>query len=205
MLNELKNEVFVAATEQIEGVIDRIGMVMGRSGEPELLLMLQDDSTLYTVNLSEMTEEQFRFTNLSKLGDQVRITAKSSLLGSAALDAHNFVNVSLYEAWGIAVPELLSHAESQNAASTSILSSSPHVIEPLFDLQAYATYEEAKEALMASLTNEQCVDNDRFAYTDDVAAMQVYEDLKREGCCGSADWLVTIAGREAYIGCNFGH
>jgi len=52
---------------------------------------------------------------------------------------------------------------------------------------------------------EDCVDNYRFAYKDDTQGMQAYLDAQREGCCGFFDADVIVGGREATIGCNFGH
>jgi hypothetical protein len=70
---------------------------------------------------------------------------------------------------------------------------------PTFD-----SYEEAKDWMVAEI-DDHCIDNYRFAFNDDEAAVRVYEDLKAKGCCGSFDQEVIVAGRAAFIGCNFGH
>lgn len=53
--------------------------------------------------------------------------------------------------------------------------------------------------------DDPCIDNYRFAFKDDGVAMGRYEDQKADGCCGSADYDVIVDGREATIGCNYGH
>ncbi len=50
-----------------------------------------------------------------------------------------------------------------------------------------------------------CIDNTRFAYLDDVKAMEEYNKQIDEGCCGSMDRVVYVMGRKATVGCNFGH
>lgn len=58
---------------------------------------------------------------------------------------------------------------------------------------------------MDELVDDPCVDNYRFAFTDDSEAVGKYKRLESEGCCGFFDRKVKIAGREAFIGCNYGH
>jgi len=48
-------------------------------------------------------------------------------------------------------------------------------------------------------------DNYRFAYKGDANAVAAYEAARMDGCCGSADYTITVAGRVAFIGCNYGH
>lgn len=48
-------------------------------------------------------------------------------------------------------------------------------------------------------------DNDRFAFSDDQEAVEKYEMVRCSGCCGSFDAVIIIDGREATIGCNYGH
>lgn len=55
------------------------------------------------------------------------------------------------------------------------------------------------------LVNESCIDNYRFAFHDDPIAMEKYDEKSNQGCCGFFDETVCIAGRLAYIGCNYGH
>ena len=51
------------------------------------------------------------------------------------------------------------------------------------------------------------VDNYRLEYLDvnPRAAWAAYDAIRDSGCCGSFDAKVIIGGREAMIGCNFGH
>ena len=53
--------------------------------------------------------------------------------------------------------------------------------------------------------DDPCVDNERFAFLDDEEAMRAYEIRKDSGCCGDFDALVLVGGREATVGCNYGH
>lgn len=74
-------------------------------------------------------------------------------------------------------------------------------VTPTFD-----TEQEAKAWFYEDyLAGEDCIDNDRFAYEDDDAAMSKYEDDAETGCCGSSDVRIIIAGRAASIGANYGH
>lgn len=68
----------------------------------------------------------------------------------------------------------------------------------------YSTQDEAQDALVADV-DDPSIDNHRFAYLDDEDGVAAYEDRRREGCCGSRDVEVVIAGRAAIIGCNYGH
>lgn len=58
---------------------------------------------------------------------------------------------------------------------------------------------------MYETVDDGCIDNTRLAYKDDDKAVALYEEAVEEGCCGSFDTEVIIAGRPAMIGCNFGH
>jgi len=58
---------------------------------------------------------------------------------------------------------------------------------------------------MTQEVDDPCVDNERFAYFDDPAAMQAYADQLKQGCCGFFDENIEVNGRPAKIGCNFGH
>lgn len=75
------------------------------------------------------------------------------------------------------------------------------------EARPYATREDAADALEALLdeTDEQCRDNYRFAYQDDADAMAAYDKACDDGCCGSVDLEIAVAGRAAWIGCNYGH
>lgn len=53
--------------------------------------------------------------------------------------------------------------------------------------------------------NDPYTDNFRFAFKDNEAQMEIYAHRQRTGCCGSADVEITIGGKPAIIGCNYGH
>ena len=53
--------------------------------------------------------------------------------------------------------------------------------------------------------DDPCVDNTRFAFDDDSGALLEYEWIKEGGCCGFMDREVLVAGRRAWVGCNYGH
>lgn len=72
------------------------------------------------------------------------------------------------------------------------------------DIPQFATEQEARAWLDAQVDDDY-VDNERFAYKDDQAAMEAYVRQAADGCCGDADYDVIVAGRPATIGCNFGH
>lgn len=69
---------------------------------------------------------------------------------------------------------------------------------------SFATQEEAKEYMYAQ-ADDPCIDNYRFAYKDVPEAMQKYDEATQGGCCGFYDAQITVNGREAVIGCNYGH
>lgn len=56
-----------------------------------------------------------------------------------------------------------------------------------------------------AVVDEECIDNYRFAFKDDHNTMIVYLQAQQDGCCGFFDEDIIVAGREASIGCNFGH
>lgn len=55
------------------------------------------------------------------------------------------------------------------------------------------------------VAEEDCIDNYRFAFKDDADGMSNYTQTQNDGCCGFFDADIIVAGREATIGCNFGH
>ena len=65
--------------------------------------------------------------------------------------------------------------------------------------------EEEAATWMYEYLDEPCTDNYRFAYLDNPKAVENYEWLKRNGCCGSFDDRIEVGGKDAYIGCNYGH
>ena len=71
-------------------------------------------------------------------------------------------------------------------------------------VEDFESFENAS-AWMEAEVDDPCVDNYRFAWSDDDNAMARYEELKEDGCCGRFDRKITIQGREAMIGCNYGH
>lgn len=58
---------------------------------------------------------------------------------------------------------------------------------------------------MEAEVDDPCIDNHRFAYIDDYEATSTFEEREEQGCCGSFNRIVCINGRDAYIGCNYGH
>lgn len=72
------------------------------------------------------------------------------------------------------------------------------------DLIEFDTEEDAW-AWVYEQVDDPCVDNERLAYIDDPDMMEDYEDTQVWGCCGSFDQEVIINGKQALIGCNYGH
>ncbi len=71
-------------------------------------------------------------------------------------------------------------------------------------LKQFETYEDAEE-WMKEEVDDLCIDNFRFAYQNDSEALYLYEELRDEGCCGFFDEEITVSGKLAQIGCNYGH
>lgn len=69
----------------------------------------------------------------------------------------------------------------------------------------FATEQAALEWVEETVGEHGCVDNFRIGYKDDPASMTAYDAAQDNGCCGSTDHEVEIAGRPAWVGCNFGH
>jgi len=65
--------------------------------------------------------------------------------------------------------------------------------------------EDAAMQWMADQVDDPCTDNIRFAYRDDMAQSAWYRMKQNDGCCGSFDAEISINGRPAMIGCNYGH
>ena len=76
-------------------------------------------------------------------------------------------------------------------------------VEPIV-LPSFASKEDAIEWMDAKV-DDPCTDNYRFAFVDDAAAMEEYDDQVQSGCCGFFDEDVIVDGKKATIGCNFGH
>jgi hypothetical protein len=73
----------------------------------------------------------------------------------------------------------------------------------------FTSEEEALNYLYEFSYEEECCDNFRFAYCDDLAGMAKYERQICEGCCGFCDVEVYILSgnviRMAHMGFNYGH
>lgn len=70
-----------------------------------------------------------------------------------------------------------------------------------FETEQEATIWMYDEAVM----EEECIDNYRFAFKNDAISMIAYLEAQSDGCCGFFDQEIMVAGRDATIGCNFGH
>lgn len=53
--------------------------------------------------------------------------------------------------------------------------------------------------------NEYCIDKGRKTFCDDPEGMAEYDTIRARGCCGFMDIDVTVKGRKARVGCNYGH
>lgn len=78
-------------------------------------------------------------------------------------------------------------------------------MSPGREIPQFASEQDAFAWMHEQLEGEDCVDNHRFAFQDDPEARDRYEDQSRHGCCGSYEAEVLVAGRPAWIGCNYGH
>lgn len=69
------------------------------------------------------------------------------------------------------------------------------------------TFSNQEDAMdwMEEQVDDHCIDNHRFTFNDDQTGVEIYEVLRGAGCCGSFDTNIIIDGREATIGCNYGH
>lgn len=73
-------------------------------------------------------------------------------------------------------------------------------------LKSFANEKDAQEWMFnVEIEDENCIDNYRFAYVDDETAMFLYHEAQADGCCGGFDEKVLVNGKEAMIGCNYGH
>lgn len=68
----------------------------------------------------------------------------------------------------------------------------------------FKTEEDAVEWMCVHV-DDPYIDNVRFAFLDDLQAMGKYGEAQRHGCCGEFDDEVTVGGRLATVGCNYGH
>lgn len=58
---------------------------------------------------------------------------------------------------------------------------------------------------MEEAVSDPCVDNHRFAFVDDAEATEKFNEQCEDGCCGSFNEKILVNGKEALIGCNYGH
>ena len=72
------------------------------------------------------------------------------------------------------------------------------------DVAEYQSFAKAQEAMLKTV-DDPYVDNERFAYLDDIPALELYQAKQEAGCCGFHDQRITVNGRMAIIGCNYGH
>ena len=73
-------------------------------------------------------------------------------------------------------------------------------------LREFETFEQARIWMIdEELVEEDCFDNVRFAYRDNAESMERYKQLEKNGCCGFFDEDIIVNGKQAVIGCNFGH
>ncbi len=72
-------------------------------------------------------------------------------------------------------------------------------------IPTFATEQAAFDWMYSELEDEDCIDNERFAFKDDPAAVMAFDQASDEGCCGSSEFEIIVAGRPALIGCNYGH
>lgn len=69
----------------------------------------------------------------------------------------------------------------------------------------FKTKEEAFEWLYTQVDDPNCIDNDRFAFTQNEDECTEYDSQVADGCCGFLDVDITIMGVPAKIGLNYGH
>ena len=60
-------------------------------------------------------------------------------------------------------------------------------------------------AWVMDFVDDPYVDNDRFAFADDDKACAAYEEQRVLGCCGEFDTRIMVNGKDAFVGCNYGH
>ena len=71
-------------------------------------------------------------------------------------------------------------------------------------IKEFATEEDAWDWLEHEVDDD-CVDNYRFTFINDDRGMAKYREQQYDGCCGFFDAQIKIDGRDALIGCNYGH
>lgn len=58
---------------------------------------------------------------------------------------------------------------------------------------------------MFGVVDDECIDNTRFARVGNDVEEASYVAAVHDGCCGSYDTQVLIAGEQYLVGCNYGH
>lgn len=64
---------------------------------------------------------------------------------------------------------------------------------------------EAAVKWMEQEVDDPYISDIRFAYLDDPAGLAEFKQIADDGCCGSAEYEVSVKGRLAKAGCNYGH
>lgn len=72
-------------------------------------------------------------------------------------------------------------------------------------MQAFATVELARNWFFNDIAELDFADNFRFAFRDQAAEVDEYEEARSDGCCGFVDMEVEVDGRVYWMGCNYGH
>jgi len=72
------------------------------------------------------------------------------------------------------------------------------------EIKEFKNEEEATK-WMEEKVNDPCIDNHRFAFKMDKKALENYKAKQDRGCCGFFDEEIKVDGKEATIGCNYGH
>jgi hypothetical protein len=75
----------------------------------------------------------------------------------------------------------------------------------LHSVKSFSSKEDAFRYMSEQVDEDPYVDNERFAFLDDREAMRAYKKAQRSGCCGFFDEVISVGGRLATIGCNYGH
>lgn len=73
-------------------------------------------------------------------------------------------------------------------------------------MATFKTEEEAINWMHKEIGFDPYMDNIRIGYVHDLESLEEYGRIYNNGCCGYFDSEhITIGGRLAFIGCNYGH
>jgi hypothetical protein len=73
-------------------------------------------------------------------------------------------------------------------------------------MKSFDTEQQARDWMVKEVDDQYGgITNYRFAFISDVEACFNYDVEKSNGCCGTFDKVVIVNGKEAHIGCNYGH